>query len=173
MVQSKKSQNLLRISPEHDWQIMQHRANQSLSSMRTCALFLCPTAMVYGTQRSALAASPPTPPPSPTLKTMTAILTTPASTPSASHRRLRPSSAAHPHPEAWQRRPSRLRLPWRSWMVYTQRWTSPDPHLLTRPSLKRRQTGKDRLTTAWPAIYTHSAFMAWQAGKWIEHECVL
>lgn len=142
MVQSKKSQNLLRISSEHDWQIMQHRANQSLSSMRTCALFLCLIAMVYGTQRSALATSPPTSRPSPTLKTMTAILTTPASTPSAS--RLRPSSAAHPRPETRQRGPTRLRHPWRSWMVYTQRWTSPDPHLLTRASLKCRQTGKDR-----------------------------
>lgn len=144
MVQSKKS--LVRISAEHDWQIMQHRANQSLSSMCPCALFPCPTATVYGTQRPALATSPPTPPPSPTLKTMTATLTTPASTPSASHRRPRPSSAAHPRPKARQRGPSRLRLPWRSWMVYTQRWTSPDPLLLTRPSLKRRQTGKDILS---------------------------
>lgn len=120
------------------------RANQILPSMHPCALFLCLVAMVYSTQRSALATSPPTPPPSPTLKMMTATLTTPASTPSASRRRLRPSSAAHPRPEARQRGPSRLRHPWRSWMVYTQRWTSPDPHLLTRPSLKRRQTGKDR-----------------------------
>lgn len=96
----------------------------SLSKAFLCVLvplFRCLTAMSRGTQRSAPATSPLTPPPSPTLKTTTAIPIMPASTTSASHPRLRHSSSAHPHPEARQQGPTSLRLPWRSWMVSTQR----------------------------------------------------